>query len=103
MLPEPLENNPQAIARRDAARGQLIPQIAGGKLIVRAAVGAFHRNACHGLIALERDLARHGNQVKGSGRCLCGGGDREAGNYSECKKTHVFTVHGLGRLKEECG
>lgn len=38
--------------------------------------------------------------MKRSRRCLRGGGGREPGNYSECKKTHGFTVHGPGSRRK---
>ena len=103
MLPQPLKNDSESVAGRNAARHKLIPQIAGGKLIPRAAVWALHGNSCHRLIRLERDLARHRNQVKGSSGCLRTDGGRQPGDYSECKKTHELTVHGPDRQKEECG
>lgn len=103
MLPQSLENNPQAIAGWNAASRELIAQITSGKLVLRATVGAFYSHTGHWLIPLEGNLARHGNQVKGSGRCLCGNGGRKPGKYSDCNKTHEFTVHGPAQLKKECG
>jgi hypothetical protein len=103
VLAEPLKNDPKAISGWNAARYEIVAQVTGGKLIVRSAIRALHRNACHRLIPLERDLARHGNQVEWSSWCLCEGCGCESGNYGECKKTHDLTVHGPHRPKEECG
>jgi hypothetical protein len=103
MLAKSLKNDPQTIARGNAACREFITQVAGGELVVRAAIGAVNRDACQWLISFEGDLARRGNQMKRSCGCLCGSGRRESAEYDKCKKTHGLTVHGPSGLKEECG
>lgn len=83
MLTQSLQNNPQGIPGRHTSCRKFIAQVAGGKLILRAAIRAFHGHAGHGLISLKGDLTRHWNQVKWSGWCLCGSGGRKPGEYSK--------------------
>lgn len=83
MLTQSLHHNPQAIAGRNTSCRKLIAQVAGGKLILCAAIGALYCHTSHWLVSLERDLARHWNQVKRSGWCLCGSGTGKPGKYSE--------------------